>query len=129
MCGRTRFTIFDQPNLATYCHCDDCRTSTGAAVSAFVGFETAHLVWQGEPLKQYRSSPTVLRGFCSECGTSMTYEDEKLPQHIYFYIGVFDDPDSLPMTNHSYVEQKLTWLKINDDLPSNTGTAVPREEE
>ncbi|MEM9776025.1 MAG: GFA family protein [Chloroflexota bacterium] len=127
MCGRTRFIIFDQHGLATYCHCDDCRTSTGAAVSAFVGFETTHLVWQGEPLKQYRSSPTVARGFCPECGTSLTYADEQLPNSICFYVSVFDDPDSLPMINHGYVERKLMWLKIDDNLPHNTGTAAPRD--
>ena len=129
MCGRTRFTIFSDPNFASYCHCDDCRASTGAAVSAFVGFETAHLVWQGEPLKQYPSSKGILRGFCPECGTSMTYEDEKLPHDIYFYVGVFDDPDGLPMQSHSYVEEKLVWLHINDELPKEEGTAAPRDDE
>ncbi|MEM8857864.1 MAG: GFA family protein [Chloroflexota bacterium] len=127
MCGRTRFTIFAEPISAGYCHCDDCRTATGAAVSAFVGFETAHLVWQGEPLKQFQSSATVIRTFCPECGTSVTYEDEKLIGNIYFCVGAFDDPDSLPMKGHSFIESKLTWLHIDDHLPKKEGTAVSRD--
>ena len=92
MCGRTRFTVFADPTFASYCHCDDCRQSTGAAVSAFIGFDAADLVWQGEKLKGYKSSANVNRTFCPECGTSISYEDEKLPGKIYMYVGVMDHP-------------------------------------
>ena len=127
MCGRTRFTVFADPTFASYCHCDDCRQSTGAAVSAFIGFDTADLVWQGEELKGYNSSPNVTRTFCPECGTSISYVDEKLPGKIYMYVGVMDDPDNFPMDSHSYISQQLKWLHIDDDLPKIDGTAEPRE--
>lgn len=127
LCGRTRFTIFSNPTFASYCHCDDCRQSTGAPVSAFIGFATADLVWQGEKLKEYKSSAKVTRTFCPDCGTSVSYEDEKLAGNIYIYIGVMDDPDNFPMTSHSYVSEKLTWLNMADDLPHTDGTAAPRD--
>ena len=129
MCGRTRFTAFADPTFASYCHCDDCRQSTGAAVSAFIGFDAANLVWQGEKLKGYSSSPTVTRTFCPECGTSIAYEDEKLPGKIYIYVGVMDDPDHFPMASHSYVTQQINWLHINDELPTVEGTAEPRDDD
>ena len=128
MCGRSRFTIFSDPNFASYCHCDDCRISTGAAVSAFVGFPTADLVWQGEPLTGSKSSKTVTRSFCPECGTPVSYEDEKLAGQIYLYVGVMDDPDRFPMQEHTYISEKLKWLHINDDLPRTDGTGAPRGE-
>lgn len=127
LCGRTRFTIFADPTFASYCHCDDCRQSSGAAVSAYIGFDAANLVWQGEKLKGYKSSAKVTRTFCPECGTSISYEDENLPGKIYIFVGVMDDPDHFPMTSHSYIGEKLQWLHINDDLPTVDDTAAPRE--
>ena len=128
LCGRIRFTIFSNPIFASYCHCDDCRQSSGAPVSAFVGFNTADMVWQGEPLTGFKSSEKVIRSFCPECGTSVSYEDETLFGKIYIYIGVMDDPDSFPMTSHSYISQKIEWLHLNDDLPTIDGTAESRDE-
>ena len=128
MCGRTRFTIFAGSNFASYCHCDDCRTSTGGALSAFVGFPTASIVWQGEPLAIYKSSKNVSRSFCPECGSPVCYDDEKLPENSYFYVGMLDNPDDFPMQSHSYIGGRLSWVHINDDLPQFDGTAAPREE-
>lgn len=87
----------------------------------------ADLVWQGEELKGFKSSAKVTRSFCPECGTSIAYEDEKLPGEIYIYVGVMDDPDSLPMTSHSYIDEKLSWVNMGDDLPNLDGTAAPRD--
>ena len=127
MCGRTRFTIFSDHNFASFCHCHDCRASSGGAVSAFVGFPTSAIVWQGEPLAEYQSSKRVTRSFCPECGTPVAYADEKLAESTYFYVGVLDHPNDFPMDNHSHIGSKLSWLHLNDDLPQIDGTAAPRD--
>ena len=126
MCGRTRFTIFAEPNFASFCHCHDCRAASGAAVSAFLGFPTSAMVWQGEQLAEYQSSKNIVRTFCPECGTSVSYTDAKLPGDIYLYEGVMDEPENYPMQSHSHIKSKLPWLHINDDLPKIDGTAAPR---
>lgn len=127
MCGRTEFTIFAESNFASYCHCHDCRASTGGALAPFVGFPTSSIVWQGEPLGSYKSSKTVARSFCPECGTPICYQDEKLPENTYFYVGVMDHPEQFPMQSHSHIGSKLDWVEINDNLPKIDGTAAPRE--
>ena len=71
---------------------------------------------QGTP-KVYESSPGVLRSFCGDCGTPLSYEDERLPGEVYVMVGVFDEPEPFEPEAHDWVSQKAEWFDIRDDLP------------
>lgn len=63
------------------------------------------------------SSPGVSRGFCKDCGTSLTYEHERRSGDIDITITSFDDPSQFPPRAHIWLEDKVPWLTIGDDLP------------
>jgi hypothetical protein len=125
-CGELRLVAVGEPDTVVYCHCGDCRRSSGAPVSLFAGYPGGRVeVERGAP-KIYESAPGVRRSFCGDCGTPMFYEDERLPGEIYISIGVFDAPESLEPRGHSWFSRRLPWLDIRDDLPRHETSSHPR---
>lgn len=125
-CGSVRLRASGRPSAVIYCHCVDCRRSSGAPVSLFAGYRTDQVeIERGAP-KVYASSPGIGRSFCGECGTPLSYEDERLEGEIYLHVGIFDDPEPFEPEVHNYVSQKLPWFDLRDDLPKYDGTSVPR---
>ena len=93
LCGAIRFTAEGAPKWTSFCHCASCRRHTGAPVSAYAGFERAKVrTIQGE-IARFASSPGVHRGFCSHCGSTLTYEGERWPTEIHLHVGA---PSTIP---------------------------------
>ena len=125
-CGAIRLRASGEPSSVIYCHCQDCRRSSGAPISLFAGYRADEVeIEQGTP-KGYTSSPGVTRSFCAECGTPLSYEDEKLEGEIYLHVGIFDNPEPFEPEVHDWNSQKLSWLDLRDDLPRYKESSVPR---
>lgn len=111
-CGAVRFRIEGALSSVSICHCRMCQKAFGAFYAPLATAPENGLVWtRGEP-QRYRSSNHVLRGFCAECGTPLTYE---APDGIALAIGAFDDPASVAPTKQWGIEAKLPYV---DDLAS-----------
>ena len=125
-CGAYRFRVSNAPFWVSYCHCSDCRKSTGAPVAVFAGFKVDDVKITGVEGATYKAIPGVTRPFCSECGTPIGYEDIRLPGEIYYYIGMLDNQEAHAPQLHAYVEERLGWLNISDDLPRYKHFSRPR---
>jgi hypothetical protein len=68
-------------------------------------------------LTEYSSSPEVVRGFCNLCGTSLTYRHQRRPDDIDVTLVTLDDPAVLAPEFHLWVQDKLSWVRIDDALP------------
>lgn len=112
LCGAVRFEFDGPPKWTGYCHCASCRRHTGAPVSAFAGLEKSAVRFSGAPLTRYASSPGVRRGFCAQCGSTMTYEGARWPSEIHLHVGVLDDPKSFAPQGHAFPEERLSWLHL-----------------
>jgi hypothetical protein len=55
------------------------------------------------------------RGFCSECGTPLTYQFH--PQDIAVMTGSLDDPSVAPPTEQYGVESMMPWCMAIANLP------------
>jgi hypothetical protein len=83
-----------------------------AIARAAGGIERSKVAFfQGEPT-YYVSSPGVRRGFCSRCGSTLSYEGERWPGEIHLHIGAFDDPSLLAPTGQAFADERLPWLHI-----------------
>jgi hypothetical protein len=76
----------------------------------------------GGKLTHYRSSAQVTRGFCGACGTQITYEHEARNEELDVTIGSLDTPNACPPRDHTWCEDRLSWLKLSDGLPSYAKT-------
>jgi hypothetical protein len=68
-------------------------------------------------LAEFRSSPKVIRGFCADCGTSITYRHDKRPNEIDVTLVTLDEPGLLLPEIHIWVQDKLSWINIASGLP------------
>jgi len=46
-----------------------------------------------------------------------------LPNQIYVPIGIIDQVDDLAPSIHCHADAKLSWLHLDDSLPSESGSA------
>lgn len=125
-CGAIRLRASGQPISVIYCHCRDCRRSSGAPVSLFAGYRTGQVETERGTPKGYASSPGINRSFCAGCGTPLSYEDERLEGEVYLHVGIFDDPEPFEPEAHGWISRKLPWFDLRDDLPGYEESSVPR---
>jgi hypothetical protein len=69
------------------------------------------------------SSTSVERGFCRNCGTSLTYQHASRKHEIDFTLGSLGDPAALVPRYHIWVQDKLSWVNIDDGLPQHQTVA------
>lgn len=120
MCGAVTFVVRGVLENLCFCHCESCRRASGAPFVAWGTCNPTDLEIEGE-LASYRSSPPVTRGFCSRCGTSVTYAHESRPGEIDIALATLDDPAALKPAYHLWVSEKLPWISIDDSLPQYAG--------
>ena len=116
LCGGIRYACTGTELWSAYCHCESCRSQTGAPVTGYVGFPLAAATFTGER-SVYESSPGVRRGFCARCGTPLTYEADDHPGEIHLHTCTLDRPEDFPPTRHVFYSERVRWLELTNDLP------------
>ena len=116
-CGRVRFHASSPATNLCYCHCRSCRRACSAPFVAWATFEKrAFRITAGE-LATHRSSAEVVRGFCSACGTPLSYEHARRPGQVDVTLVSLDDPSELRPGYHIWVSHRLPWVLLGDGLP------------
>ncbi|MBY5328998.1 GFA family protein [Rhizobium leguminosarum] len=113
-CGAVRFRISGRLGRPSICHCRMCQKQFGGFFSALVTAPEEGMEWtRGEP-SYFQSSVNIERGFCSDCGTPMTYRH---PGGLELAIGTFDDRSDLaPLIQVNY-EARLPWVEKIFEAP------------
>jgi len=87
-------------------------------VVAWVTFPaTGFRFTKGKP-KMFRSSAQVVRAFCPDCGTPLTYRHDKQPETLDITSCSLDEPGRFPPTHHSWLAHDLAWVRFGDGLPT-----------
>jgi hypothetical protein len=117
MCGKVRYTAEIENDDAYLCHCRMCQRSSGNISLAMKSLRETNVRWDGEP-DYYQSSLFARRGFCSSCGTSLTFEyTQGGSGNMDLIVGTFDDPSRYTPKHHFGVESMhRAWLNT-EGLP------------
>ena len=116
-CNKVQYAVTGPEKFACFCYCESCQHAAGAPVVAWSSYEKESFqLVQGE-MRRYHSSPGVMRGFCSDCGSSISYENENRPGDIDITLNTLDDPSGPTLRAHIWTEDKPSWITIGDDLP------------
>jgi len=109
MCGRVRFRATIDNDDAYLCHCRMCQRASGSVSLAMKNVAKAAVRWAREP-DYYRSSPIAQRGFCSGCGTSLTF-DYPDSEQLDILVGSFDEPGRFRPKHHFGIESvHRAWM-------------------
>lgn len=114
------------PQVITYCHCDDCKRSTGAPVAAFAGFAENDLTFTPALSSWASTADGVKRWFCPDCGSPLAARYDYLPGQIYVGLGLLDQAQALEPQGHAHAGNAYKWLHISDDLPRDSASARDR---
>lgn len=116
-CGAIRYSA-ESLGRASICHCRMCQKAFGSFFGPLV--HAQGLVWtRGEP-KIFASSNKVKRGFCSQCGTPLTF-DYGSPE---IAIGTLDNPELASPVLQVNPSDRLTYFERLHALP----TRKPQDE-
>ena len=117
LCNSVRFEVSGLPTYACHCHCHSCQRASGAAMVTWATFPAANFrITQGSMTK-HESSPGVTRGHCTDCGSPLTYEHVDRAGEIDVTAACFDDSSFIAPRSHIWLEDKLPWVEVNDELP------------
>ncbi len=116
LCGAVRFEYDGPENWMGHCHCESCRRATASAFTSFFGVENGQWQWTGQEPKAYQSSVGVVRRFCANCGTQMSYQTDQRPNEMHFYAATLDHQDHYKPTGHDHFDERVAWISIEDDL-------------
>ena len=106
-CGAVRYVLTAKPEEACVCHCRMCQKASGQPFMAFAKSAPGALTWTRVTPATFRSSSSVVRGFCQACGTPLAFRyEDNAP---YIMICTLDDPSAVVPTYQCGVESEVGW--------------------
>ena len=93
-----------------------CQKATGGMFGAFAGGPVATFSLTRGTLSIFRSSDSVARGFCAQCGTPLTFA--RLDgAHISVTLGSLDHPAAFVPTEQTCPDGRLPYAFALHDVP------------
>ncbi len=115
LCGAVRYTVRGAPAYSAHCHCRSCQKALGAGYATWSGFAPENFVVTEGELTIFASSPGVERGFCRQCGTSLTYAGDDWDT-MGVTTATLDDPGIAKPTRNVYLEHQQPWVALDENL-------------
>jgi len=116
-CGSIRYAVRGAPFDETVCHCTICRRTSGAAAVAWFTVRKDALTFTSGAPSAYASSEHGTRGFCSRCGSQLTFSSTRYPDDIDVTTATLNDPEQVPPKDHTFTDSCLSWARCEDGLP------------
>lgn len=116
LCRGVSYEIHGKPRPVMYCHCEQCRKTSGHYVGATAVRPEQLVMREQKSLQWFRSSQLAQRGFCNICGSSLFWK----PDHgrfISVMAGSVDLPSRLANNQHIFVDDAGDYYSIDDGLP------------
>lgn len=116
LCGGVRYTVTGEMREVTYCHCSQCRKTSGHYVAASSCDIDALQLVSDDTLTWYRASDIAQRGFCNICGGNLFWKPDH-DRRISIFAGTIDTPTGLKSGPHIFVDDKSDYVTLADDQP------------
>ncbi len=117
LCKAIRFEADSIRGPGSACHCIMCQKSHGGPFGAYVTLEGFRYTEGEENIAVYQSSEFASRSFCKTCGSTLQFFDTRKPDIMSFAISALDGDHGAVLGTHIYVDTRVDWHPILDDLP------------
>ena len=124
-CGAIRYRISGRPLWSAHCHCRSCQMALGGAFASWAKVAAEDFSVTKGTIRQIAKTPGVSRGFCGDCGTTLTYaaegevEGQDWSADAWFAAATLDDPSIAEPKAHVFVSHQQPWIKLADGLPTH----------
>lgn len=116
LCGAIRFRVSGAPFSSVICHCRTCRKASAAPSVGWLSFDRENFeLIRGVP-RLFASSAGVVRTFCADCGSPLTYASGHSPNEIDVTTISLDDESLFPPTREVWLSHKVIWEATGANL-------------
>jgi len=112
-CGQLRVTVEGDPVRLSMCHCLDCQKRTGSTYGIQARFAKDGTVIEGRSKEWVRtadSGKTIAFHFCPDCGSTVFWEQDTMPNLVAVAVGAFADPTFPAPKLSVYETRKHPWV-------------------
>ncbi len=113
LCEGVKYKIDGPVRNVVNCFCEQCRKTSGHHVAA-TKVNKDHLAFENdETLDWYECLPSVYRGFCKTCGSSLFWENKNAADNgIAIMAGALDAPTNLKTIGNIFTEDASDYCKV-----------------
>ena len=126
-CGGVTGRFDGEPFWIAADHDEDCRRATGGALLIWIGYRPEQVRLEGDSLTAFSRTAGVVRLFCRVCGTSIAYEDARLPDEVHISLGFMEDHQAFAPQVHAFWGERLRHVELVDDLPKEEAFSRERD--
>jgi hypothetical protein len=123
-CGSVEYEVPDEFEYSAFCHCSNCRRTTGSAFKPFAGILRAKFkLIRGDANLLVYGEESGNDTHCKSCG-SLLFSVVRNGAYVHVAMGTLVDDPSIRPTKHIFVGSMAPWFEIADDLPQFAGHAA-----
>lgn len=127
-CGALVLRCAGEPAKVSLCHCLDCQRRTGSLFSVAAFFPRTRVTLAAGTARTFTrpsaSGFDVRFHFCPQCGSSLWWEPDRLPDLIGVAAGGFADP-GFPMPEQAvWCEDQHAWLELPPEVAAHSRNPV-----
>ncbi|MGY1531577.1 GFA family protein [Luteimonas sp. A649] len=118
-CGKLTASTRGEPVRISICHCLDCQRRTGSVFGAQARFPADAVTVEGQRKEYVRigeSGSSTRFHFCPECGSTVFYRSDAIPDVVAIPVGAFADPEFPSPRVSVYEERQHPWVHLADGI-------------
>lgn len=112
-CGSLRVVCEGEPQKVSLCHCLACQRRTGSTYGIAAFFRDQDVTARGRSSLYTRQADSGFRVtfyFCPDCGSTVFWKPERLPDVTAVAAGAFADPTFPKPANAVHLESRHPWV-------------------
>lgn len=118
LCGEVSYQASGPAGAMWYCHCPDCRKSSGVGFGTWIEAPGVRWLSGEERVVRYASTPALTRAFCARCGTVLPAQRAG-EGRVLLPAGGLESVGDLRPCGHASAAERLPWLPtIDEHLPA-----------
>ena len=118
LCGAVRYEVAGPLRPVVFCHCSQCRRSTGHFLAATAARLRDFRLLADAELRWYAASDSARRAFCGRCGSTLFWQPNGR-DYVSIAAGTLDGTTGLTSVRHIHVADKGDYYSIDDGLPQS----------
>ena len=117
-CGQLTATATGEPVRISVCHCLNCQKRSGSAFAAQVRYPATQvtIAGQSKTFTATGDNGAAHFHFCPDCGSTVSFTNDSVPDTIAIALGAFDDPYFITPTVSVWEERQHEWVEIAGDV-------------
>ncbi len=119
LCGEVNYTLTSEILNVVNCHCNFCRSHSGAAFSTYAAlpYPSLEITHGKESLHSFKAMEGE-KYFCSQCGTPIFNLNNKFPGACMVYFGTLESSGKISPKVNIWYESKLEWVESITSIQS-----------